>query len=117
VKRTTTTTTVTRSERYIINGKEYGSLEEIPEAERKLLDEPVNVLGEPFNKLLEDKDKDGIPDILQGSGTGTASRRTESKVVTVSSDARAGATDWGKTLPYAIILALLGAIAYLLLER
>ena len=38
---------------YRINGKEYHSLEEMPE---------------PLRKLFEDKNQDGVPDILEGTG-------------------------------------------------
>ena len=39
--------------KYRINGKEYHSLEEMPE---------------PLRKLFEDKNQDGVPDILEGTG-------------------------------------------------
>jgi hypothetical protein len=52
---------VTRTQRYFIDGKEYHSLAEIPESELKKL-------GPDVVKLLEDKNRDGIPDILQGGG-------------------------------------------------
>ena len=70
-------TSTTRSERYIIDGKEYQSLSDIPESERKKLDAHF--------KLFEDKDKDGIPDIFQKNDAQTSSYR-ESKVVRVSSN-------------------------------
>lgn len=69
-------TSTTRSERYIIDGKEYQSLSDIPESERKKLDAHF--------KLFEDKDKDGIADIFQQNDAKTSSY-TESKVVRVSS--------------------------------
>lgn len=70
-------TSTIKSERYIIDGKEYQSLSDIPEPERKKLDAHF--------KVFEDKDKDGIPDIFQGKDA-TTSSYTESKVVRVSSN-------------------------------
>ena len=60
-------TKITRTERYTIDGKEYNSLDEIPEEERRKL--------EAHLKLLEDKDGDGVPDIVQGNRKGTSSIR------------------------------------------
>lgn len=68
-----------RSERYIIDGKEYHSLSEIPESERKKLDAHF--------RLLEDKDKDGIPDIFQRNDAQTS--YVESKEVRMSSNVKA----------------------------
>jgi len=65
-----------RSERYIIDGKEYHSLSDIPESERKKLDAHF--------KLFEDKDKDGIPDIFQRNDAQTS--YVESKEVRVLSN-------------------------------
>ncbi len=56
--------TITRSERYVIDGKEYHSLSDIPESERKKL--------EAHFKLLEDKDKNGVPDIFQRNDSRTS---------------------------------------------
>jgi hypothetical protein len=70
-------TSTIRSERYIIDGKEYQSLSDIPKSERKKLDAHF--------KLFVDKDKDGIADIFQRSDAKTSSY-TESKVVRVSSN-------------------------------
>lgn len=47
-----------RTERYVIDGKEYDSLDEIPEAERRKI--------EAHMSMLADRDGDGVPDILQG---------------------------------------------------
>jgi hypothetical protein len=66
---------IIKSQRYIIDGKEYRSLSEIPESEKKRLGARL--------KLLEDKDNDGIPDILQKKSAHTS--YVETKVVRVSS--------------------------------
>jgi hypothetical protein len=47
-----------RTERYVIDGKEYDKLDEIPEAERRKLEAHLS--------MLADRDGDGVPDILQG---------------------------------------------------
>jgi hypothetical protein len=44
----------------VFNGKEYPSLEALPPEAREALKHAASVMG--------DKDKDGIPDALQGSG-------------------------------------------------
>ena len=46
------------AEKYIINGREYSSLDEIPSEDRKLIDAQIN--------LLKDEDGDGVPDLFQG---------------------------------------------------
>jgi hypothetical protein len=45
-----------KAEPYLIDGKEYHKLFDIPEFRRKLIEEHLT--------LLEDKDHDGIPEIL-----------------------------------------------------
>lgn len=70
---------VVKSERYIIDGKEYHSLSDIPEPERKKL--------EAHLKLLEDKDKDGMPDIFQREGTKTSHVQTTEFRVSSSGNA------------------------------
>ena len=85
------TTTVTRYERYVVNGKEYGSLAEIPEPERSQV-----------ARILEDKNADGIPDILQGRGRAfvTSSEVHITKGERASSDTRRGTgqtRNWTRT--------------------
>ena len=52
---------IRKTVRYTVNGREYASLDEVPEA---------------FRKLLEDKDADGVPDLLQKLGARTVVSRT-----------------------------------------
>lgn len=63
---------IIKSQRYIIDGKEYRGLSEIPQSERKKL-----------LQLLENEDDDGVTDILQKKGASTS--YIETKVVRVSS--------------------------------
>ena len=46
------------AEKYIINGREYSNLEEIPPEDRKLIDAQLNI--------IKDEDGDGVPDLFQG---------------------------------------------------
>jgi hypothetical protein len=57
-------TKISRTERYTVDGKEYDSLDDMPEEARRKL--------EAHLKLLEDKDGDGVPDILQGQRKDTS---------------------------------------------
>lgn len=68
---------VTKSTRYVIHGKEYHSLSDIPESERKELDAHF--------KLFEDKDKDGTPDIFQkNDARGSYAESKEIRVSTLA---------------------------------
>ncbi|HAS52730.1 MAG: hypothetical protein A2X56_06220 [Nitrospirae bacterium GWC2_57_13] len=56
------TKTAIKNERYVINGKEYSSIEQIPEDERQQLESTLS--------LLEDKDGNGIADVFDNLGKG-----------------------------------------------
>lgn len=67
------TKTVIKNERYVINGKEYSSIEEIPEDERRQLESTLT--------LLEDKDGNGIPDVFDKLDKGTKQAAKTTKTV------------------------------------
>ncbi|MGH7724946.1 MAG: SH3 domain-containing protein [Candidatus Eiseniibacteriota bacterium] len=48
--------------RILVNGRSYSSIEEMPPEDRRVYEETL--------RMLEDKDDDGIPDVLQGKRSG-----------------------------------------------
>jgi hypothetical protein len=99
-------TSITR--RYIINGKEYHSLADIPESERKKF-------GADIDRLFEDKDNDGVPDILQGEEDVPSSVRA--RAVFESTVQRQDERWRERAGYYIVILALLAVIVFLLLRQ
>lgn len=57
-------TVIRKSEHYVVDGKEYHNLADIPASERKRIEEHLRV--------FEDKDKDGTPDIFQHGNAGSS---------------------------------------------
>ena len=94
------TTKVTRTQRYVIDGKEYRSLEEIPAAEREKL------------KFLQEKMADLFPaGVLQPPQE--PSSPEQPAPIAPGADDRRRARLWMT----GVILSLLATIAYLLLAR
>jgi len=63
------------AERYIINGREYSSLEQIPAEDRKLIDAQLNI--------IKDEDGDGVPDLFHGlRGNNVSVTRSKSFSIT-----------------------------------
>ena len=79
------TKAVIKNERYVINGKEYNGIEEVPKDERRQLESTLS--------LLEDKDGNGMPDVFDKLSQGTTQTTKRAKTefsYTVEGDRAAG---------------------------
>src|SRR5215831_2965705 len=138
--------TITRSERYVIDGKEYHSLDEIPESERKKLEASLELLKRPttlgqvaatkntrshmeFKEVRVSTDEnatDAATELLRKvmddfSADKSVAREHEPNknapsIVSLPPELQQKSSSGDKVKYYVIIAALLGVIAYLLLK-